>query len=100
MILSAFFRRLPARMITLLITTYRVGISPLLSPRCRFAPTCSEFALEAVRRHGAWTGSRLALARLLRCHPWGGTGYDPVPCRHDLKQQKQNRRTDVPTLEA
>jgi putative membrane protein insertion efficiency factor len=48
---------------------------------CRFAPTCSSYAVEAIRRHGPWSGGRLALRRLLRCHPWGGHGFDPVPER-------------------
>jgi len=47
--------------------------------RCRFSPSCSDYAIEALQRHGAWRGSRLALRRLLRCQPWGGCGWDPVP---------------------
>jgi hypothetical protein len=54
-------------------------ISPLLPAACRFLPTCSEYALEAVDRHGCWHGAWLAVGRLLRCHPLGGSGYDPVP---------------------
>jgi hypothetical protein len=54
-------------------------ISPVLLPRCRFLPTCSDYALEALAEHGAARGSLLAGRRLLRCHPWGGSGYDPVP---------------------
>ena len=53
--------------------------SPLLGPRCRFYPSCSQYALEAVRTHGSLRGSSLALRRLLRCHPWHAGGYDPVP---------------------
>jgi putative membrane protein insertion efficiency factor len=62
-----------------LIRGYQLGVSPLLPPSCRFLPTCSEYAAEAVRRHGACAGAGLALRRLLRCHPWGGSGWDPVP---------------------
>jgi putative membrane protein insertion efficiency factor len=51
-------------------------------PHCRYLPTCSEYAAEAVRVHGAWRGTRLAMSRISRCHPWGGTGYDPVPAAH------------------
>lgn len=58
---------------------YRVCISPLLPPSCRYTPTCSEYAVEAVRRHGVLRGSSLTIRRLCRCHPWGGSGYDPVP---------------------
>ena len=64
-----------------LIRAYRYLLSPLLAPRCRYLPTCSEYAVEAVQRHGAWRGAWLSLCRLARCHPWGGHGYDPVPER-------------------
>jgi uncharacterized protein len=64
-----------------LIRFYQLAISPLLPPACRFLPTCSDYAAEAVHRHGACAGLALALRRLLRCHPWGGSGYDPVPAR-------------------
>lgn len=62
-----------------LVLVYRYGVSPLLGRPCRFQPTCSEYALEALHRHGAWRGSLLAATRIARCHPWGGSGYDPVP---------------------
>jgi putative membrane protein insertion efficiency factor len=62
-----------------LIHAYRFVLSPLLGPRCRYLPTCSEYALEALNRHGLWRGARLAVRRILRCHPWGGSGHDPVP---------------------
>lgn len=68
-----------ARLIVLMIRGYQAAIRPMLPAACRFTPTCSEYALEAVRRHGAVRGGRLAARRLLRCHPWGGTGHDPVP---------------------
>lgn len=61
------------------IRFYRHAISPLLPASCRFTPTCSQYAIEAIAKHGALRGSLLALRRLLRCHPWGGSGYDPVP---------------------
>jgi len=62
-----------------LIQLYRWGVSPLLGPRCRFYPTCSCYAQEAITRHGALAGVYLGLRRLLRCHPWHPGGYDPVP---------------------
>lgn len=62
----------------LLIRFYRTCISPLKPPTCRFSPTCSQYALEAFRRHGPFKGLYLTVKRLLRCHPWGGHGYDPV----------------------
>lgn len=61
------------------IHAYRLLLSPVIGPRCRFLPTCSEYALEALVRHGVLRGGWLALRRILRCHPWGGSGYDPVP---------------------
>lgn len=63
----------------LLIEFYRKCISPLKPPTCRFTPTCSQYALEAFRKHGPVKGLYLTVRRLLRCHPWGGHGYDPVP---------------------
>jgi putative membrane protein insertion efficiency factor len=68
-----------ARIITLVLTLYRVAISPLLSRRCRYEPTCSAYALQAVTTHGAVAGSVLALRRVARCHPWAPGGIDPVP---------------------
>ncbi|HWI25811.1 MAG TPA: membrane protein insertion efficiency factor YidD [Stellaceae bacterium] len=62
-----------------LIRAYQLLISPLLPPSCRYLPSCSSYAAEAIEIHGALRGSWLALRRLLRCHPWGGSGYDPVP---------------------
>lgn len=66
-------------LLLLLIRFYQIAISPLLGPSCRFTPTCSQYAKEAIIKYGAIKGSWLALKRLLRCHPWGGSGYDPVP---------------------
>ena len=63
----------------LLIKFYQLCISPLKPPTCRFTPTCSQYALEAFRKYGPVKGFWLSLKRILRCHPWGGSGYDPVP---------------------
>jgi len=63
----------------LLILLYQRMISPLFPPQCRFVPTCSQYALEAIEKYGFWRGWYLAIRRILRCHPWGGSGYDPVP---------------------
>ncbi len=63
----------------ILVRTYRLTISPWLGINCRYDPTCSRYAIEALRTHGIFRGSALAVTRISRCHPWGGSGYDPVP---------------------
>jgi putative membrane protein insertion efficiency factor len=71
-------RGLAAAMVGL-IRLYQWTLSPWLGPRCRFVPTCSEYGVAAIRRFGPWRGGWLAARRILRCHPWGATGYDPIP---------------------
>ena len=68
-----------ASLLTLAVLAYRYALSPLLGPRCRFYPSCSAYALEALDHHGAVQGAWLSLRRILRCHPWHPGGYDPVP---------------------
>jgi len=68
----AFFLCLP-------IVFYQTSISPFTPATCRFTPTCSEYARQALKKHGPIKGLWLAVRRILRCHPWGGSGYDPVP---------------------
>ena len=63
----------------LLIRFYQTAISPHTPPACRFIPTCSQYALEAIKKYGPFKGGFLAIKRILRCNPWGGSGYDPVP---------------------
>ena len=75
----------PARLLMLPIAGYRRFVSPLLGPRCRFAPSCSEYALTALAEHGAARGLWLAVARIARCHPFHPGGYDPVPARNPAK---------------
>jgi uncharacterized protein len=70
-----------ASVLRLLVRGYQLLLRPALPPMCRFEPSCSHYAMEALARHGAWRGVGLTLRRLLRCHPWGGMGYDPVPDR-------------------
>jgi putative membrane protein insertion efficiency factor len=67
------------KLLLILIKAYRYCLSPLLGPNCRFFPSCSDYAAEAVDKHGARYGSWLALKRIARCHPWHPGGYDPVP---------------------
>ena len=62
-----------------LIKIYQWIISPILGPKCRFTPTCSHYAVEALKKHGVLKGLWLTIKRISRCHPWGGQGYDPVP---------------------
>ncbi|MBE6316778.1 MAG: membrane protein insertion efficiency factor YidD [Muribaculaceae bacterium] len=61
------------------IRFYQRYISPLTPPTCRFTPSCSNYAIQAIRKHGPFKGLALAVWRILRCNPWGGSGYDPVP---------------------
>jgi len=68
-------------LLALLIRFYRLAISPMMAPRCRYFPSCSDYALEAIERHGAWCGGWLAIRRLGRCHPWHPGGVDEVPDR-------------------
>lgn len=68
-----------ARLLTLVARAWQLGPSRILPPSCRYAPSCSDYAIDALRKYGAVKGSWLATKRLMRCHPWGGSGYDPVP---------------------
>lgn len=72
-------RRVATAPLVLLVRFYQICISPLKPSCCRFTPTCSQYALEALRKYGVFKGTWLAIKRILRCHPWGGSGYDPVP---------------------
>jgi putative membrane protein insertion efficiency factor len=67
------------RMLRGLIRLYQLVLSPILPPSCRYLPSCSDYAIEALASHGVLAGSWLALRRIARCHPWGGSGCDPVP---------------------
>ena len=70
---------------------YRSVISPLTPPSCRYTPTCSQYTIEALKRHGPFRGSYLSARRILSCNPWGGSGYDPVP--------EAKRKEDKPKAE-
>jgi putative membrane protein insertion efficiency factor len=68
-----------ARLLTLLARGWQLGPSRIIPPSCRYSPSCSQYAVDALGKYGAVKGSWLAMKRLMRCHPWGGSGYDPVP---------------------
>ena len=72
-------RQLFTKILILPIKFYQLVISPILPPVCRYTPTCSNYAIQALKKHGPFKGSYLAAKRILSCHPWGGSGYDPVP---------------------
>jgi putative membrane protein insertion efficiency factor len=63
----------------MLIRFYQYAISPLFGSSCRYTPSCSQYGVEAIKKHGAWKGGWLTIKRIGRCHPWGGSGYDPIP---------------------
>jgi len=68
-----------------LVKAYQVVISPLTPASCRFQPTCSHYTVEALQKHGLLRGGRLAIKRIFSCHPWGKSGYDPVPKKDEKK---------------
>ena len=68
-----------ARLLAVLVRVYQLSLSSVTPASCRYLPTCSEYAREALQTHGAGRGGWLAVKRIARCHPWGGSGYDPVP---------------------
>ena len=76
---SVYFRKLFARVLLAPVYIYRYSISPLLGVNCRFTPTCSAYTIEATEKYGALRGGWLAVKRIVRCHPFGGSGHDPVP---------------------
>ena len=79
-----------ARILIGLVRLYQLAISPWLPPACRYTPTCSAYAVDALREHGALRGTWLAARRVARCHPWGGFGWDPVP---PAAQASEEQRT-------
>ncbi|GGN57503.1 putative membrane protein insertion efficiency factor [Novosphingobium indicum] len=80
----SFIVSLPGLLLIGIARAWQLGPSRVMPPTCRYSPSCSQYAIEAVKKHGAIKGGSLAIWRLLRCQPWGGHGYDPVP---DLKQK-------------
>jgi len=70
-----------------LVRFYQAAISPYTPSSCRYTPTCSSYTLEALQKHGIFRGGKLAIKRIFSCHPWGGSGYDPVPDTEDKKSK-------------
>jgi uncharacterized protein len=81
---SCHYIDLMKTLLLILIRIYQLTLSSFMGRGCRFLPTCSEYATEAIEKHGVWRGGKLSVRRILRCHPWGGDGFDPVP-DHDHK---------------
>ncbi len=79
MIILEGIKKLLVLILLLLVKIYQKVISPIFPPVCRYTPTCSNYAAEAIVKHGPFKGGWLALKRILSCHPWGGSGHDPVP---------------------
>lgn len=80
--MKSFFRLISSGVSAILIgliKLYQVTLSPLIGRACRYTPTCSNYGIEAIRKHGPLKGSLLTIKRVLSCNPWGGSGYDPVP---------------------
>ena len=73
-----------------LVFLYRAAVSPYLPPSCRFYPSCSEYALDALKEHGGLTGAAYAIGRVFRCQPWGGQGLDPVKKRRGRKRKESS----------
>ncbi len=78
----------------ILFRGYQLLISPLLGPNCRYTPSCSAYAIEALKIHGGLKGGWLAIKRIGRCHPWGGLGHDPVPCGDHNCSDEHNEQSD------
>ena len=85
------------RFLIAVVRTYQVVISPWTPAACRYAPTCSSYAIEAIEKHGSGKGGWLALRRIGRCRPWGGSGYDPVPAPVDVDRRSLEDRPESST---
>jgi len=78
-VINRFLSNIVSRFFILLIRLYQYLLSPMLGVSCRYTPTCSQYGMEAIRKHGPFKGGWLTLKRIARCNPWGGHGHDPVP---------------------
>ncbi len=75
----SLFKKILSKILLGLVYFYQTSISPLKPPSCRYTPTCSTYAIQAIKKYGPFKGTYLAVKRILSCHPWGGSGYNPVP---------------------
>lgn len=82
---TQYFKQILIFPFVFLVRFYQVAISPLTPATCRYSPTCSHYTVEALKVHGLFTGGWLAIKRIFSCHPWGGSGYDPVPEKNTHK---------------
>lgn len=87
----AALARIPSAMLIFLVRLYQVSLGPVMGGHCRFHPTCSQYAIDSLSTHGALRGTWLTIRRLLRCHPLGGFGFDPVPPRAGHSSQSGSR---------
>ncbi|MCA9734345.1 MAG: membrane protein insertion efficiency factor YidD [Deferribacteres bacterium] len=85
----SYIARIFSLLLIFIVRIYQYGISPLFPPRCRYTPTCSEYMIEAIRLHGPMHGGWLGVKRISRCHPWGSSGYDPVPLPQIKKEENK-----------
>ena len=88
------------RLLLILLRAYKLGISPLLGQNCRFYPSCSDYAQEAIHEHGALRGSMMAGRRLCKCHPWHPGGFDPVPKSAKTHSDSANARSSNPVAQS
>ena len=86
------FTKIAAIPFVWLVRFYQAAISPYTPASCRYSPTCSHYSLEALQKHGLFKGGWLALKRIGSCHPWGGSGYDPVPEKENTTQKNKNNK--------
>lgn len=84
-----------AKVLILLVRFYQTAISPFTPSTCRYSPTCSSYTIEALQKHGVFYGGWLAVKRIFSCHPWGGSGYDPVPESSDRTFQKNKKNGGI-----
>ncbi len=85
-----FLKKILTQLLLLPVYFYRAVISPMLPPSCRYTPTCSRYTIDALKIHGPFKGTYLAVKRIISCNPWGGSGYDPVP---DPKPKEKRNNT-------